>query len=244
MNYNWNWHILLEQAPDGTGTYLHSLFAGLLWTLSISLSAWLIALAMGTIVGVIRTHPNRALAVLGNSYVELFRNIPLIVQMFLWYFVVPEFLPSGLGDWIKALPDNAFYTAVICLGFFTAARVAVQLSAGINSLSQGQRMASLALGMTQSQTYRYVLLPMAFRIVVPPLTSEFLGIIKNSAVALTIGVMELTAQTRSMQEFTFQVFEAFTVATVMYIIVNVIVVNLMRKLENKIAVPGYISNVK
>ncbi|EJL88255.1 amine acid ABC transporter, permease protein, 3-TM region, His/Glu/Gln/Arg/opine family [Herbaspirillum sp. CF444] len=244
MNYNWNWHILLEQAPDGTGSYLHSLFIGLLWTLSIALLAWLIALVLGTFIGVIRTHPNKALMAAGNAYAELFRNIPLIVQMFLWYFVVPEFLPVDLGDWIKALPNNAFYTAVICLGFFTSARVAVQLSAGINSLSRGQRMAGLALGMTQGQTYRHVLLPMAFRIVVPPLTSEFLGVIKNSAVALTIGVMELTAQTRSMQEFTFQVFEAFTVATVLYIIVNVIVVNLMRKLENRMAVPGYISSAK
>jgi glutamate/aspartate transport system permease protein len=103
-------------------------------------------------------------------------------------------------------------------------------------------MAGTALGLTLTQTYRYVLLPMAFRIVIPPLTSEFLNIIKNSAVALTIGLMELTARARSMQEFSFQVFEAFTAATLIYIFVNIIVVNLMRLMEKRVAVPGFIAS--
>ena len=148
---------------------------------------------------------------LGNAYVELFRNIPLLVQMFLWYFVLPELLPADLGDWLKQLPDASFYTAVVALGFYTSARVAEQVRAGISSLAarpaHGRRSRS---GLTLPQTYVYVLLPMAYRIILPPLTSEFLNIIKNSAVALTIGLMELTARARAMQEFSFQVFEAFT----------------------------------
>ena len=150
--------------------------------------------------------------------------------MFLWYFVLPELMPRGIGTWIKQMPPpwGAFVPAVLCLGFFTAARVAEQVRAGIQSLPRGQGMAGTALGLTLPQTYRYVLLPMAFRIILPPLTSEIMNVIKNSSVALTIGLVELTAAARSMQEFSFQVFEAFTAATTIYILVNVIVVLGMR----------------
>ena len=161
--------------------------------------------------------------------------------MFLWYFVLPEVVPQAFGTWLKQLPNASFYTAVVCLGLYTSARVAEQVRAGILSLRSGQRMAGLAMGLTLPQTYRYVLLPMAYRIILPPLTSEFLNIIKNSAVALTIGLIELTAAARSMQEFTFQVFEAFTGATILYIIINIIVVNGMRVVERRTAVPGYVS---
>jgi glutamate/aspartate transport system permease protein len=240
MNYNWNWGIFWEMAPDGGGTYLATLFTGLRWTLATALTAWVVALLLGAIVGTIRTTPHRWLVRLGNAYVELFRNVPLLVQMFLWFFVVPELLPKAAGDWLKQLPNGAFWTAVVCLAFFTSARVAEQVRAGIQSLPRGQMMAGTALGLTLPQTYRYVLLPMAFRIVLPPLTSEFMNIIKNSAVALTIGLMELTARARSMQEFSFQVFEAFTAATLIYLAVNVVVVLAMRQVERALAVPGYV----
>lgn len=240
MNYNWNWKIFWDAHPEGTGTYMTSLIGGLGWTLATALTAWVIALSFGALVGTMRTTPKPWLVNLGNAYVELFRNIPLLVQMFLWFFVLPELLPKFMGDWLKQLPNAPFVTAVICLGFFTSARVAEQVKAGIGSLPRGQTMAGTALGLTLPQTYRYVVLPQAFRIILPPLTSEFLNIIKNSAVALTIGLVELTSRARSMQEFSFQVFEAFTAATLIYIIVNIIVVNLMRLLEKKIAVPGLI----
>ena len=240
MNYNWNWKIFWEAHPEGTGTYMSSLIAGLGWTLATALIAWIIALSLGALIGTMRTTPTKWMVMVGNAYVELFRNIPLLVQMFLWFFVLPELLPKGIGDWLKQLPNAPFVTAVICLGFFTSARVAEQVKAGIGSLPRGQTMAGTALGLTLPQTYRFVVLPQAFRIILPPLTSEFLNIIKNSAVALTIGLVELTSRARSMQEFSFQVFEAFTAATLIYIFVNIIVVNLMRLLEKKIAVPGLI----
>lgn len=242
MNYNWNWRIFWDQSPDAVGTYMDTLLSGLYWTLATALTAWVMALILGALIGTIRTIPSKWVVRLANGYVELFRNIPLLVQMFLWYFVMPELLPGAIGNWLKAMPNSSFITAVICLGFFTSARVAVQVSAGINSLPGGQKMAGTALGLTLSQTYRYVLLPMAFRIIIPPLTSEFLNVIKNSAVALTIGLMELTARARSMQEFSFQVFEAFTAATILYVIVNVVVVNLMRFIEKRVAVPGFITS--
>ncbi|MFN9478863.1 MAG: amino acid ABC transporter permease [Betaproteobacteria bacterium] len=240
MNYNWNWGIFWEQAPDASGNYLHTLLLGLQWTLATGLSAWVLALPLGAVVGTLRTTPLNWAVRLGNAYVELFRNVPLLVQLFLWYFVMPELLPKAAGDWVKQLPNSAFWTSVVALAFFTSARVAEQVKAGIQSLPRGQSMAATALGLTLPQTYRYVLLPMAGRIILPPLTSEFLNILKNTAVALTIGLMELTARARAMQEFSFQVFEAFTAATLLYLAVNVVVVFAMRRLEKAVAVPGYV----
>jgi glutamate/aspartate transport system permease protein len=240
MNYNWNWSIFWELSPDASGTYLQTLYYGLGWTLVTALTAWVIALVLGVIVGTVRTTPLVWAVRLGNAYVELFRNIPLLVQMFLWFFVVPELLPKDVGTWLKQLPNSSFWTAVVALAFFTSARVAEQVRAGIQSLPRGQMAAGTALGLTLPQTYRYVVLPMALRITLPPLTSEFLNIIKNSSVALTIGLMELTARTRSMQEFSFQVFEAFTAATLIYLAVNGCVVLAMHGVERWIAVPGYI----
>lgn len=241
MNYNWNWPIFLDLSPEGASTYWQTLLYGTGWTLATALLAWVVALTFGSVVGVLRTTPSRGLTLLGDAYVELFRNIPLLVQMFLWYFVLPELLPQSAGLWLKQLPNASFYTAVVCLGFYTSARVAEQVRAGINSLPRGQRMAGQALGLTLAQTYRYILLPMAFRIMLPPLTSEFINIIKNSAVALTIGLLELTARARAMQEFSFQVFEAFTAATLIYLAINAVVTAGMRALERRVQVPGLIA---
>jgi glutamate/aspartate transport system permease protein len=243
MGYHWNWKILFAPEPGGTGTFLHYLVVGLGWSLATALSAWVIALVIGSIVGTLRTTPHPWVVRIGNAYVEIFRNIPLLVQMFLWFFVMPELVPVRVGDAIKQMPPpwGAFVPAVLCLGIFTSVRVAEQVRAGINSLPRGQRMAGTAMGLTQMQTYRHVILPQAFRIILPPLTSEFMNIIKNSSVALTIGLMELTARARAMQEFSFQVFEAFAAATVLYIVTNLIVVLGMRWLERRVRVPGLIA---
>jgi len=240
LNYHWNWGIFWDISPDGAHSYLQTLLLGTAWTLATAFFAWCLALLFGSIIGVIRTTPNAWLVRLGNAYVELFRNIPLLVQMFLWYFVLPEVVPQAIGTWLKQQPNASFYTAVVALGFYTSARVAEQVRAGILSLAQSQRLAALALGLTLPQAYGFVLLPMAYRIMLPPLTSELLNIIKNSSVALTIGLMELTARARSMQEFSFQVFEAFTAATVIYIVINIAVTFAMRALERRTAVPGFI----
>jgi glutamate/aspartate transport system permease protein len=243
VNYNWHWKVLLETEPGGTGTYLHYLMVGLGWTLATALAAWVIALTIGALIGTLRTTPIKWAVRLGNFYVEVFRNVPLIVQMFLWFFVVPELLPKEIGDWIKQMPPpwSSYLPAVMCLGIFTSVRVAEQVRAGINSLPRGQRMAGTAMGLTQAQAYRYIILPQAFRIILPPLTSEFMNIIKNSSVALTIGLLELTGRARAMQEFSFRVFEAFTAATVIYLITNLLVVLLMRVIEKRVRVPGLIA---
>ena len=241
MNYHWNWRIFWEPAPSGTGTYLDMLLHGLVVTIETSLFAWVIALVFGAIVGVMRTLPSKTASRLGFAYVEFFRNMPLLVQLFLWFFVLPELLPASWGLWLKQLRSAPFYTAAIGVGLFMSARVAEQTRSGIGSLPRGQMLAATALGLTTVQTYRYVLLPMAFRIILPPLTSEFLNTIKNTSVAITIGLVELTGEARSMQEFSFQVFEAFTAATVLYLAINVVVVIAMRLFERAVAIPGYIS---
>jgi glutamate/aspartate transport system permease protein len=241
LNYHWNWHVFFEPSPNGTGTYLDMLLAGLEVTIVTALAAWLIALVTGAIVGVMRTLPSKAANLFGFCYVEFFRNMPLLVQLFLWFFVLPEIVPASWGLWLKQLPNAPFYTAAIGTGLFMSARVAEQTRAGINSLPRGQKLAATALGLTTPQIYRYVLLPIAFRIILPPLTSEFLSTIKNTSVALTIGLIELTAEARAMQEFSFQVFEAFTAATVLYLLINIVVVIGMRFVERSTAIPGYIS---
>jgi glutamate/aspartate transport system permease protein len=242
VNYHWNWPIFWELSPDGAHTYFVTLMIGTGWTLLTSAGAFILALVLGSLIGVLRTSPFSWATRVGNVYVELFRNVPLLVQMFLWYFVLPELLPNAAGDWLKQLPNASFYTAVVALGLYMSARIAEQVRAGILSLPRGQRLASLALGLTLPQTYMYVLLPMTYRILLPPLTSELLNTIKNSAVALTIGLMELTARARAMQEFSFQVFEAFTAATIIYIVINMVVTFAMRLVERRFAVPGYLGS--
>lgn len=240
-SYNWNWLVFFDEVATGGEKYYQWILSGLLWTIATSLAAWVIALILGVMVGVIRTLPIKGWVLLGDSYVEIFRNIPLIVQMFLWFFVLPELVPSNLGDWIKQdMPLPEFTTAVISLGFFTSARIAEQVKAGILSLPPGQKGAGLAIGFTLPQVYRYVLLPVAFRIMIPPLTSELMNIFKNSSVALTIGMLELTAVAKQMNEYTFQGFEVFTVVTILYIIVSFTANRLMALIESKTQIPGYL----
>jgi glutamate/aspartate transport system permease protein len=233
--------ILFEQVPDGDGTWGEMLLSGLGWTLSVAALAWIIAFVLGSLVGVMRTTDKPWLVRIGNAYVELFRNIPLIVQLFVWYFVLPGLIPS-VKRWVTTLDptEHQFVTAVVCLGFFTSARIAEQVRSGIQTLSRGQRNAGYALGLTQIQTYRYVLLPMAYRIIIPPLTSELMNLIKNTAVAYSIGLVELFFRTREMGEMTFRYFEAFGAATIIYIIIAMTANRVMAFIERRVAVPGYI----
>jgi glutamate/aspartate transport system permease protein len=245
MNYNWNWGVFFQPTPDGDGFYWQWVVEGLQWTLAISAAAWIIAMVVGSLVGTIRTTQNVALVRIGNAWVELFRNIPLLVQMFLWYFVIPEFIPPLKAWMVGTEPIYAqFLAAVLCLGLFTSARIAEQVKAGVQSLPGGQRNAGMALGLTQPQVYRYVLLPMAFRIVIPPLTSETMNLIKNSSIALTIGLAELTFRSREMGEYTFNFFEAFTAATLIYVIIAMTANRIMAWVERRTAVPGYIAGGK
>jgi glutamate/aspartate transport system permease protein len=237
-----DWSIFLKPAFDGSGNYLGFLFVGLEWTLLVSICSWMLAFLVGSFVGVFRTLPGKFLPALGAVYVEIFRNIPLLVQLFLWYFVFPEIIP-GLGTWFKQAVNpllQQLIAGVLCLGFFTAARVAEQVRSGINSLGKGQCAAGLALGLNLFEVYRLVLLPVAYRIIVPTLTSEFLNTIKNSAVASTIGLAELSRQSQQLGEFTAHWYEAFIAVTLLYGAINIGVMIGSRAIERTARLPGLI----
>jgi glutamate/aspartate transport system permease protein len=240
-----NLGIFLQQVPDGDVTWAHMLVSGLGWTLAVALFAWIMAFILGSVIGVIRTTGNPWLVRLGNAYVELFRNIPLLVQFFVWFYVMPGIIPA-VKVWVVTLdPTNfQFVTAIVCLGFFTSSRIAEQVRSGIQSLPRGQRNAGYALGLTQIQTYRFVLLPMAYRIIIPPLTSEAMNLIKNTSVAYSIGLVELFFRTREMGEMTFRYFEAFAAATVIYVVIAMTANRVMAFIERRTAVPGYIAGGK
>jgi glutamate/aspartate transport system permease protein len=237
MNYNWDWSVLISEP------YLGWIVSGLGWTIIVSLLAWVVAFSLGSLLGIMRTTSSTLLRSLATVYVEVFRNIPLLVQFFLWFFVFPELLPDDAGMWVKReLPMPEFTTAIIALGLYTASRVCEQVRSGIESVGVGQVSAARALGFTEWQTMRYILIPVAYRRVIPPLTSEFLTIFKNSSLALTIGVIELTAVTRQIEEYTFQGFEAFTAATIIYSMITFFVMWVMKKIEIRSRVHGMIGS--
>jgi glutamate/aspartate transport system permease protein len=232
VNYHWNWNLLF------TAPYAGWLLSGLAWTVALSITAWLVALPIGLSMGIARASFSRPVLWLSWLYVSVFRNIPLLLQMFTWFFVVPELLPTKAGLWFKRdLPDPEFWTAVLALGFYTSGRLAELFRAGLEAVPRGQRMAADATGMNGAQALRYVLIPQAFRVVLPPLTSEFLSIVKNSSLALTIGVMELTAQSRQIENFTFHGFEAFGAATAFYLLVALVLNTVMAALKQALTRP-------
>jgi glutamate/aspartate transport system permease protein len=207
------------------------------WTLSVALLALAVALLVGSLMGILRTTPSRLLVGIGNAWTELFRNIPLLVQIFLWYHVLPALVPA-----LKDVPS--FILVVLGLGFFTSARIAEQVRAGIESLPRGQRYAGLAMGLTLAQTYRYVLLPRAFRIVIPPLTSESMNIIKNSSVAFAVSIAELTQFAMQAQEETSRGIEIYLAVTGLYFISAFAINRIAHFIEQRVQVPGMIGGGK
>jgi len=232
MNYQWDWQVWLQDTGAGQ-TYLQWLMSAWGWTLAVAVLAWFVALAAGSIIGVLRTVPNRPLQLVGNAWVELFRNIQLLVQIFLWYHVIPAIFPA-----LKSVPS--YILVVFALGFFTSARIAEQVRAGIQSLPRGQMMAGLAMGLTLPQSYRYVILPMAFRIILPPLTSEAMNIIKNSSVAFAVSISEMILFAMQAQEETSRGIEIYLGVTGLYIVSAFAVNRLMAFIESRVRVPGYV----
>ena len=230
MGQTWDWQVFLRD--DGGGrTYLEWMMSAWGWTLSVAVLALVVALVVGSLVGILRTVPHKGLAFFGEAWTELFRNIPLLVQIFLWYHVIPGIFLS-----LRSVPS--FVLVVFALGFFTSARVSEQVKAGIQALPKGQRYAGLAMGLTLPQTYRYVLLPMAFRIVIPPLTSESMNIIKNSAVAFAVSVAELTMFAMQAQEETSRGVEVYLAVTGLYFISAFAINRIALFIEHKVQIPG------
>jgi glutamate/aspartate transport system permease protein len=228
----WDWQVFFQDTGGGQ-TYLNWMMSAWGWTLSVAVLALVVAVLVGSLMGILRTVPNQGLVFIGNAWTELFRNIPLLVQVFLWYHVIPSIFRS-----LQAVPS--FVLVVFALGFFTSARISEQVKAGIQSLPRGQRYAGLAMGLTLPQTYRYVLLPMAFRIVIPPLTSESMNIVKNSSVAFAVSIAELTMFAMQAQEETSRGVEIYLAVTGLYFVSAFAINRVMQFVEARVQVPGMI----
>jgi glutamate/aspartate transport system permease protein len=229
----WDWSVFLRD--DGSGrTYLQWMLDAWRWTLAVAGASWVVAMFFGGVVGTLRTLPNSpVLTRLANAWVELFRNIPLLVQIFIWYFVVPKIFPV-----MKDLPS--FVLVVFALGFFTSARIAEQVRAGVQALPRGQRYAGMAMGFTTAQTYRNVILPMAFLIIIPPLTSESMNLLKNSSVAFAVSIAELTMFAMQAQEETSRGIEIYLAVTVLYAVSAFAVNRIFAFIEKKMQIPGFV----
>ena len=226
----WDWQVFLQDTGGGQ-TYLQWMLSAWGWTLSVAVLSLIVALIVGSFMGILRTTPSKVLVFIGDAWTELFRNIPLLVQIFLWYHVIPSIFLT-----LRAVPS--FVLVVLALGFFTSARIAEQVRAGIQSLPKGQTYAGLAMGLTLPQTYRYVLLPMAFRIVIPPLTSESMNIIKNTSVAFAVSIAELTMFAMQAQEETSRGVEIYLAVTLLYFVSAFAVNRLAALIERRVQVPG------
>lgn len=229
-------------------TWLQLLGSGVWTMIWTAFAAFIIAFFLGSLIGIMRTLPNKILSFIGTCYVELFRNIPLIVQLFFWAFVFPELLPMSLstgsgemvhgGWWQNILNDNPAIIGVFALGLYTAARIAEQVRAGITTVSKGQKNAASALGLNQNQSYRYVILPVAYRIVWPTLTSEAMNVFKNSAILFALSVLNFFAYTKTMREETSQDIVILILSTPVYLIITYCIKYIMAWIEKRMAVPG------
>jgi His/Glu/Gln/Arg/opine family amino acid ABC transporter permease subunit len=234
MKYKFDWSVLW------TGESGAWLLSGLITTVELSALAWLLAVVLGVVSGAFRTVRFWPLRALATGYVEFFRNVPLLVWMFFWYFGVPPFLPEGAREWLYG-HGLEFWAGVFALGVYSGARFSEVLRSGIQAIPRTQLEASVASGLTTFQAYRYVILPVALRLIIPPGTSESLNLLKNSSLALTISVAEVTFQTRQIETYTAKAIEAFTAGTLIYLVLCVSLASVMGWVERRTAIPGLIT---
>lgn len=234
LAYKFDWSVLWRQ-PYGMW-----LLKGLGLTIVIGFSAWVIALSLGIVIGTLRVTQYRLVRFVSTTYVEVFRNIPLIVQLFFWYYAGPMLFGETLSREINHISGLNFYVAIIGLGLYTASRIAEHVRAGFASIGRDQYQAVLSTGMTQVQMYRYVIIPYALRLIIPPITTEFLTVFKNTSVAMTIGVAELTFQSYQIDAETFHGLEATTGAMIIYLFLGLGVVKFMGLIESRVRIRGLV----
>jgi glutamate/aspartate transport system permease protein len=234
LAYEFDWSVLWR---NPYGMYL---LQGIWTTIKLGLFGWAIALSLGVIIGTMRTSPWKWLRFLGGAYVEVFRNIPFMVQLFFWYYAGPMLFGETLQYKINSILGLNYYVAIIALGLYTASRVAEHTRAGFSSISRDQYHAALSTGLTHLQMYRYVIIPYALRIIIPPLTTEFLTIFKNSSIAMTIGVLETTFMSYKIDSETFHGLESTTGACLIYLALGLTIVKLMGILESRLKIHGMV----
>ncbi|MFG8225006.1 amino acid ABC transporter permease [Pseudomonas aeruginosa] len=205
--------------------YLRWLLDGFLLTLGLALLSCLLATLIGAPLAIARLSRRRLLSWPARAYLALFRNTPLLVQLFFWYFGVPALLPEALVSWLNTphetplldWPSFEFLAGAWGLTLYTSAFVAEEFRAGIASVRPEQRAAGLVLGLTQRQVWRVVVLPQALRTALPPLLGQYMNALKNSSLAMAIGLAELSYASRQVETETFKTFQAFGIATLLYI---------------------------
>jgi polar amino acid transport system permease protein len=216
LNYEFDWKLVT------TGEYGQWILEGLVVTLKLSGISIVFALLVGTIIAVFRLTKFKPLEWFAIAYTEFFRNTPLLIQIFFWYFGSYSVLPESVNNWLYD-HNFEFAAGVISLTIYTSAFIAEEIRSGIFAIPKTQLESSRACGLSFIQSMVHVILPQAFRIIIPPLISQFLNLIKNSSLAMTIGVMELTYMARQIESYSFHGFEAFTVSTLIYIAISLIV---------------------
>jgi His/Glu/Gln/Arg/opine family amino acid ABC transporter permease subunit len=234
MQYDFQWSVLWT---GGRGEWL---LQGIWTTLRISALSWIIACALGIVSGALRTVPFAPLRLLATCYVELFRNVPLLVWLFFWYFGVPQVLPPAAQDWLNRRGPE-FWSAVAGLSVYHGARMSEVIRAGIQSIPKTLLEASLATGLSVGQAYRLIMIPIALRLIVPPATNESLNLLKSSSLAMTIGVAELTFMTRQVETYTAKAFEALTAGTGIYLGLCLVISSVMGQVERRFRIPGLIA---
>lgn len=234
LAYKFDWSVLWREP------YGEWMLQGIWLTLQLGFLAWIIALSLGVFLGTMRAAPWKLLRLVSTIYVEVFRNVPFLVQLFFWFYAGPMIFGKTLQFKINAISGLNYYCAVVGLGLYTASRVAEHVRAGFASIGQGQYQAVLSTGMTQWQMYWHVMIPHALRLVIPPLTTEFLTIFKNSSVAMTIGVAETTFMSYKIDSDTFHGLEATTGAMFVYLVLGMVVVKTMSYFEKKFRIHGLV----
>jgi His/Glu/Gln/Arg/opine family amino acid ABC transporter permease subunit len=234
MQYEFQWSVLW------TGGHGEWLLQGIWTTLRLSALSWVIACALGILSGALRTVPFAPLRLAAAAYVEFFRNVPLLVWLFFWYFGVPQALPRFAQDWLNAHGPE-FWSAVAGLSVYHGARMSEVIRAGIQSIPKTLLEASIATGLSVAQAYRLIIIPIALRLIVPPATNESLNLLKNSSLALTIGVAELIFMTRQIETYTAKAFEALTAGTLIYLVLCLGIAALMSHVESRFRIPGLIA---
>ena len=230
LTYKFDWSVVTS------GKYFDWLVSGLKVTLALSAVAVIASFVLGLLVAIARLAPARPLRALAAAYVEFFRNTPLVVQVFFWYFGSFTFLPAGLNDWLNN-HNFEFAAAAIALSIYTSAFIAEDLRSGVLAVPREQMEAARSAGFSYLAAMRRVILPQAVRLTVPPLVNQFLNLTKNSSLAMTIGVAELTYQARQVESYTFKGFEAFTAATVVYLGLSFVITALVAAYDRAVLNP-------
>jgi len=227
LKYTFDWSIITS------GQYFDWLVSGLLTTLKLSAISIVLAFILGLIIAVMRMSHNRPVRWFALAYLEFFRNTPLLVQLFFWYFGSYKILPTAVNDWLVST-NFEFAAAATALTIYTSAFIAEDIRSGVLSIPKEQMEASRSAGFSYLRSMQYIILPQAVRITIPPLVNQFLNVAKNSSLAMTIGVMEMTYQARQVESYSFKGFEAFTAATVVYLTLSIVITSLVNLYNEKV----------